>query len=916
MKPKLSLVFASAVGFCFIAHAQYSFTDLGPPLPGFANSIPLSVNNRGEVVGVCYNDFFLTQGFLYTNGVTQALSLPGHNSSWPRRIDDFGNIIGTAAITVFENGFYLNNGSTVAHWDRDQPGTQYDPAAWPAGHYKNSFDYAFASEANNINQAVGTTILNQAWDDFWSNGNQIVYAGNLDQRVPAFWDNGIMTILAPADLQPWDIFDGSAVSINDNGTIVGTMTLYNFIESRRTSFTFISQSGGPPEPMPGPFFYPLKINNAGDILCLSPEPDYLPSIYRNGTFIPLGSLDAGGGPLNARDINTQGQVVGDALNTVTGLYTAFLWQLDPVSGLPSITDLNALAAPEGWHLNAANHITDSGIIVGSGTFQGFERSFMLTPALVNVDANRDGQITFDGKDSTSPLTRFRFWLNDNVDLDDTSANPANNQPDHTHASIQNERDLEDFTRLHVKAPSAFVNDGTWKVAFAFSEVVEGTPGVNLWRAPTSDTRYLTDRFIAARVIRQPSAKLCSVNGTEVVLNQSQLDLFDNPDKLGAILFEGSAAGKGALTVRFYRNDVKVTEGKVYLDLNPIARMYEHWTVGDHADPTLDPDNIPLAASLTSDSQAYGDSSPEERDYILFVHGWRLLPWERRAVANTSYKRLWHLGYKGRFGLFSWPTEWKSGIVWSSLTADRRNYHNSEYKAWYSAAGLETLLAQKNQQYPGRVMLMAHCMGNVAASEAMLRNAHPASGASAPLVRAYVASQASSVAHCYNPNLSNALPGSSQMVNWYKSYPIEDQMHPTAGTEYFRGINASSQKYVNFYNPSDFTLSRLLWGSSQTSKPDQNYRYSRGRFFHYGEPLRPPERTFDVFAFACPARSGALGTQPNVGGPFAEQLDLNGSFAFGGSFNSHNSQFLSNFRTRSPYWEALLLKFGYPGSNVN
>ncbi len=87
-------------------------------------------------------------------------------------------------------------------------------------------------------------------------------------------------------------------------------------------------------------------------------------------------------------------------------------------------------------------------------------------------------------------------------------------------------------------------------------------------------------------------------------------------------------------------------------------MYETYSVGDTCtwgDPKLNPLPDPFK---TTDSGSYSDAiyAPETYDTIVFVHGWRMTPEDRRDYADHSYKRLFWQGFKGRFYSFGWPTE--------------------------------------------------------------------------------------------------------------------------------------------------------------------------------------------------------------------------------------------------------------------
>lgn len=99
------------------------------------------------------------------------------------------------------------------------------------------------------------------------------------------------------------------------------------------------------------------------------------------------------------------------------------------------------------------------------------------------------------------------------------------------------------------------------------------------------------------------------------------------------------------------------------------------------------------------------------------------PEEKQAFAQTAFKRLWHRGYRGRFGLFSWPAEWANRqspfSIPDGILYDPRNYDRSDRKAFMSGIALHKLLTHLNGNYPNRVRMLAHSMGNVTASQALL-----------------------------------------------------------------------------------------------------------------------------------------------------------------------------------------------------
>jgi probable HAF family extracellular repeat protein len=75
-------------------------------------------------------------------------------------------------------------------------------------------------------------------------------------------------------------------------------------------------------------------------------------------------------------INNKGQVVGSSKIT-SGNQHAFLWKRGTLYDLNSLISNNS-----GWELTNASSINDVGQIVGTGKFNGQQRTFLLTPLRV------------------------------------------------------------------------------------------------------------------------------------------------------------------------------------------------------------------------------------------------------------------------------------------------------------------------------------------------------------------------------------------------------------------------------------------------------------------------------------------------------------------------------------------------------
>jgi len=531
-----------------------------------------------------------------------------------------------------------------------------------------------------------------------------------------------------------------------------------------------------------------------------------------------------------------------------------------------------------------------------------ERSRIIrNPELIfSYNANRDGEIKFnDGSDKTTPEKPFRFWCNEDIDkghvVDETDWEEDDletGDPDYKDKKILYRRDLEDFQRIWIKSSLALTDQDT--IELSWEDVTEGSPSINVYPAAESDggRAYLTDESIQQIYPAENNG-----NNTSTYFGQA-LDFDDNPDSPSVsqghtftfpvtmkwdanqtryFLFEGVNPGKGALKVAIKRGTQEIASAKVYLDLKNIKEFYENWTVGDG--------NVEPSQTAGRIGNNYPPpSKDEEKDYVLYVHGWNMLNWEKERWAETAFKRLWWQGYKGRFGVFRWPCltgTVRGGADWTS-PGGPATFDPSEFKAWKSGTGLLNCLTQLNGSgYAGRVRVLAHSQGNVVMMEALRQANHQ------QVVHAYVATQAAVPAHCYDASLPSlapsAVPPFPTTPNIYARFWQEgqDNQLPVRWTGNLTSyahpnyISGTAGQFVNFFNPVDYALKTFLgWENDQRTKPNNYYNYSDALGFHY-DPWDPfqargltfPADRFEVFAYCAEGQSAALGARADVGGVF-------------------------------------------------
>jgi len=530
-----------------------------------------------------------------------------------------------------------------------------------------------------------------------------------------------------------------------------------------------------------------------------------------------------------------------------------------------------------------------------------------------VDGNRDGMITFHPDDRTTPSRRFRFWLNNDRDRgDDDEAEdlePASGQGDGDDEKIACLRDLEDFApiAMYIAGPPVIydmIANGTLQVA-PYMIKTAGSPAFRFFRSAGQSEQYeylinadaaraqlADDRYTRSMGRLGPATRFMLPAGPNDLLR------IMTPDRPTAyMLYEAIGAGQAHLFVTMFCNRMSISASSpVCLETKDIKGMYEHWTVGDSTE--VEASAIPDAAREVNGFR-YDAQSRETGDYLLFVHGWNMEAWERRYFAETAYKRLFWAGYRGRFGLYSWPTE---TAIYPLL--DPGNYNRSEFKSWKSAAGLHRLLTDLDRQYPGKVRMMAHSMGNVVASEA-LRKQTSLNGGSR-ILHTYFACQAASVAHAYDPAVENI------ESNFSTDTPEVYAKYPPTGLPYFRDLKLASGKSINLHNSSDYALNK--WQLNQDMKPSRRYAHgvynlqlAQKRWMYDEEGwgalmLDISRHTYMIYSFVAEARSRALGAEPEVKGAITQGFNLQKlQYKYGEKDYEHSAQFRSIAAHRVEIW---------------
>ena len=544
-------------------------------------------------------------------------------------------------------------------------------------------------------------------------------------------------------------------------------------------------------------------------------------------------------------------------------------------------------------------------------------------------------------DSTSAAAPYRFWLNDDDDervlrtwttgstyteneQDDKEVTSEANK-DCNNLVIDGERDLEDLARLWIYTAGLTdaLKNGNLRLGLKWTDVSSGSPAVRLFKAVETDggNAYLFASATATLQVDQTAgtgahglAVGSLIEGTNPVALPTALfaNLSESQPKT-YLLFEGCRAGKGQLKlVILDQNGQPIGEGPgVWLELKQPHEFVERYTAGDQSLGTVG------ALTHYTPSATFGAPTTEdERDYVLYVHGYNMEDPEKQRWIETAFKRLYLLGYKGRVGGFSWPCAF--GLI------DQIRFDESEERAWQAGVRLlEHLQNLKNAGY--RVHVIAHSQGNVVTGEAL--RLWRAAGNATALVSTYIASQAAVAAHSYNaaaplmPDYEQSTPN-VYAVYWRAGDSARfPQTWPATNPPYFANsiVQSAAGRWVNFYNPQDYALTAAnggttSWETDQRWKPNNFYSWSVTNGFFKGlVPFETsysfPDDRYTIFSFCAEARSVAVGTNA-TGGVFGPNgVDLEAQFGYGRAHLWHSAQFRSFMAARQQYWAELLREIG-------
>jgi hypothetical protein len=464
---------------------------------------------------------------------------------------------------------------------------------------------------------------------------------------------------------------GYGAAFTGNPTVDASMPTHAFRVSGNLEFTCVTPILQDLGVLPGGIYsFPRAINQLGQLVGYSQyqpagsSPDFHGVFWDIADAAPqdLRSLmqekpeAPPAGSSDAYAINDHEQIVGTSHRLGDGASAAVLWQVNhDTNGTPfwEITDLNQRLTDDSWYVLNGVGINDDGLILAHAQNAAGENHAVLlaTPQLA-VDANRDGQITFDDTDKTTAAKPYRFWLNDDQDESQPSDTFTEDEPeiyeDHPKHHdlddriINNSRDCEDLTRLWLDTGNLanYLTDGATDLYLGLKWInTEGTkPSIRLFRSVDAigGLGHIKNAKTAAlqasgfpNSVDSPNHCLLDVTAPDFApIPSDAIDQVQPTDRLADfifkksaftdpndvfgpklkrifLLFEGVAEGKGELRLVFLKKNSdgswqSMGEGPgVSLDLKNIQRMYMR------AYSTPLPENFPLPWQAAACTQPPG-----------------------------------------------------------------------------------------------------------------------------------------------------------------------------------------------------------------------------------------------------------------------------------------------------------------------
>jgi hypothetical protein len=592
----------------------------------------------------------------------------------------------------------------------------------------------------------------------------------------------------------------------------------------------------------------------------------------------------------------------DNANGETLLTQAKIWKVQSSTGEPAWEDASVLLRGDDLHVAQSEGTTLTQACGGAplaGTVEDSAR--VLLPADIAVDNDRNGLVEFES-DKTASDRSFRFWINDDHDHGEDH-DDMTGEANCSESLINGIRDLEDLIQLKFRISQEIIDlarEGNAQLGFKWTEITQGAPSIRVWSASPNMDRpdFLSNRDIAIQVAQEnnahgASARLISGGGS-VWLRGDLMD--DATGDTVNLLMEGVSVGAGKLTFMVKIGEEESEGGSIDVKLLKVRQMYERGKIPLDAPDVPDPWDNPNPPPLTWTWDPWNwppDIDPNaDEQTIVFVHGWRMTYDEYIQWADITFKRLWQVGFKGRFYSFRWPTyhgDNNGPNPADGYAPGGTTFNPSEYRAWLSGPAFANFvngLPNADARY-----LLAHSLGNGVCGSALRSDMQ---------VTRYAMCNAAVAAMAYDGTLAPDDP-----------YQTPDT-DPDFGTRQTFGLankfNPVGTEIVSFGLPNDAALDK--WSANNSlCKPQV---FLDGTYYFYsaanvaGTKLKylswnPIPRFItsvpEAMSYVTASRTLAAGARLNTAGSVLSTVDMR-EYDFG---TAHSAQWVYPLQKTYLFW---------------
>jgi hypothetical protein len=422
------------------------------------------------------------------------------------------------------------------------------------------------------------------------------------------------------------------------------------------------------------------------------------------------------------------------------------------------------------------------------------------PRLLKVDVvtdwNRDGAIAQADRKQATETTPFRFWVNDDDDVDETSGDdrPRSATADHTDAVVDSTRDLVDFFPVFIDLKDLLEKfDLQTKLSGLTITLRQKDNALNFVYTdldPADAGDYLRESGLKTGfgpAFDQPpgTAATHAVTAEGTALNSAFLKKIR--DGKGVLLFEGTARTSEPLLleVSMGQSTSPLISLELPLSLASVSAMYHHVNLASRIPGSTE--SIPDA---TGEPANWPDALVNDKTFA-FIHGYKVSQSAAQGWHAEVFKRLHQLGSRARF----------VGITWDGATGN--DYHKAVYRAFVTSQHLAGELAAYSN-----LTIAAHSLGNMVVSNAIENHSFSPDrfcmlNAAVP-IEAYVASP-TNIADMQERMTEKSwqdYPDRLYAANWYDLFGPEDNRRELTWKDRFESVR---NRAYNFYSSKEDVL---------------------------------------------------------------------------------------------------------------